>query len=161
LGPQVLINESWYYVSLSEILGYSIVDDQERPCGLRLVEWIRGYAALQCLAYERYSRNGKSGLYFGALRETLVGLLDRVGMKDRAAETFIDRASLQVSSRDLFDQPLIRMQDGSLLIFGPGILNADPARLTLSAIGNQGEQLGRKGKAYEGEMLRFFEELGF
>ena len=163
LPPGVFVSarEAHSDVSLSEILGYSIVDDQERPCGLRLVEWIRGYAALQCLADERYSQDGKSSLYFSVPRQTLIALLDRVGLKDGAAETFIDQASLRASSRDLFDQPLIRMQDGSLLLFGPGILTSDPARLALSAIGNQSQQLGRKGKAFEGEMLRFFRGQGF
>ena len=163
LPPGVFVSaqEAHSGVALSEILGYAIVDDHERPCGLRLVEWIRGYAALQCLAGERYSQHGKSSLYFSVPRETLVALLDRVGLKDGSAETFIDQASLRVSSRDLFDQALIRMKDGSLLLFGPGILNSDPVRLTLSAIGNQSEQLGRKGKAFEGETLRFFERQGF
>lgn len=148
-------------VSLSEILGYAIVDDQERPCGLRLVEWVRGYAALRCLADERYAQNGKSSLCFTVPRETFVAILDRVGLKNGAAETFIDQASLRASSRDLFDQPLIRMQDGSLLFVGAGILNSDPARVTLSAIGNQNQQLGRKGKAFEQETLLFFESQGF
>jgi integrase len=163
LPPGVFVSpqEGHADVSLSEILGYSVVDDQERPCGLRLVEWVRGYAALQCLAAERYSLQGKNGLYFSMPRETLAALLDRVGLKDGAAKTFIDQASLRATSRDLFDQPLIRMQDGSLLIFGPGILNCDAARVTLSAIGNQREQLGRRGKAFEGEILRFFEKQGF
>jgi len=160
-GAFVSAQEAHSDVSLSEILGYAIVDDQERPCNLRLVEWIRGYAALQCLADERYVRDGKSGLCTTIPRKTLVALLDRVGLKDGAAETFIDQVSIRASSRDLFDQPLIRMQDGSLLLFGPGILNSDPARVTLSAIGNQAQQLGRKGKAFEQEMLRFLKEQGF
>ena len=162
LPPGVFVSaqEAHSNVSLCEILGYSIVDDQERPCGLRLVEWIRGYATLKCLADERYAKDGKSALSFTVPRETLVAILDRVGLKNGAAETFIDQTSLRTSSRDLFDQPLIRMQDGSLLVFGPGILNSDPARVTLSAIGNQGQQLGRKGKAFEQETLRFFEKQG-
>jgi hypothetical protein len=147
-GTFVSAQEAHSGVSLCEILGYSIVDDQQRPCGLRLIEWIRGYATLQCLAEERYARDGKSGLSFTVPRKTLIATLDRVGLKDGAAETFIDQASLRASSRDLFDQPLIRMEDGSVLLFAPGILNADPARVTLSAIGNQSQQLGRKGKAF-------------
>lgn len=160
-GAFVSPQEAHSGVSLCEILGYSIVDDKERPCGLRLIEWIRGFATLQCLVDERYARDGKTGLCFTVPRETLIATLDRVGLKDGAAETFIDQASLRASSRDLFDQPLIRMQDGSLLLFGPSVLNADPARVTLSAIGNKGQQLGRKGKAFEQEMLRFFEKQGF
>jgi hypothetical protein len=96
-------------VSLSEILGYSIVDDQERPCGLRLVEWVRGYATLRCLADEQYARDGKNALCFTIPREPLVATLDRVGLKDGAAEKFINQASLRASSRDLFDQPLTRV----------------------------------------------------
>lgn len=160
-GTFVSPQEAHSGVSLSEILGYSIVDDHERPCGLRLLEWIRGYAALQCLAKERYSQHGKSGIYFSIPREDLIDLLDRVGLKDGTAEIFIDQASLRMSSRDLFDQPLIRIEDGSLLLFGPGLLNSDPARLTLSAIGNEGEQLGRKGNAFEAETLRFFQDQGY
>jgi len=163
LPPGVFVSalEAHSNVSLSEILGYSTVDDEERPCGLRLVEWIRGYATLQCLADERYAQDGKNGLCFTVPREMLVAILDRVGLKDGAAETFIDEASLRASSRDLFDQPIVRMNNGSLLVFAPGVLNSDPARVTLSAIGNQGQQLGRKGKAFEQETLRFFEEQGF
>lgn len=135
-------------MSLSEILGYAIVDDHERPGDLRLLEWIRGYSVLQCLAEERYARRGKSGINFVVSREEPISRLDSLGLKNGAAETFVDRASFSMSSRDLFDQPLIRLEDGSLLVFGPGILNSDPARLTLSAIGKDGEQLGRKGKAF-------------
>jgi hypothetical protein len=47
------------------------------------------------------------------------------------------------------------------MVFGPGILNSDPARLTLSAIDKGGEQLGRKGNAFEAEMLSFFEKQGY
>lgn len=125
------------------------------------MEWIRGYAVLQCLAEERYSQHGKSAINFVVPRVELVTLLERLGLKDGAAEKFVDRASLTMLSRDLFDQPLVRLDDGSLLVFGPGILNSDPARLTLSAIGKKGEQLGRKGRAFEAEMLRLFEGLGY
>lgn len=163
LPPGVFVSaqEAHSDVSLSEILGYSIVDDQERPCGLRLIEWIRGYATLRCLSDERYVQAGRNGLCATVPRETLIAVLDRVGLKDGTAEIFIDLVSLRASSRDLFDHPLIRMEDGSLLVFGPGILTSDPARLTLSAIGNQGKQLGRKGKAFEQETLAFFVKQGF
>ena len=148
-------------VSLSEILGYSIVDDKETPGGIRLVEWLRGYAVLQQLAEQSYAQDGEGGLCATHRREDLIAILDRLGLKNGAAEGFIDLASLTMSSRDLFDQPLIRMQNGDLMLFGPGILNADPARITLSAIANRGEQLSRKGKTFEAEMLKFFQEEGF
>jgi hypothetical protein len=47
-------------VSLSEILGYSIVDDMERPGGLRLLEWVRGYAVLKELGRQRAHKDNAS-----------------------------------------------------------------------------------------------------
>ncbi|WP_220432913.1 hypothetical protein, partial [Raoultella terrigena] len=44
--------------ALEQYLGYGVVGDQERPAGLRLVEWVRGYCALIILARE----TGRSGL---------------------------------------------------------------------------------------------------
>lgn len=148
-------------VSLSEMLGYSILSDKETPGGLRLIEWLRGYAVLQQIAEERYAASGKNGLFFTLRRADLVATLDRLGLKNGAAERFVDLTSLQMSSRDLFDQPLIRMQDGQLMLFGPGVLTADPGRVTLCAIGNLGEQLSRKGKSFEKETLKFFRDEGF
>lgn len=155
-GAFVSSAEAHAGVSLSEMLGYSVVDDKETPGGLRLVEWLRGYAVLQQLAGQSYADKGGDGLCVCYDRAELVDILDRLGLKNGAAERFIDRASLTVSSRDLFDQPLVRMQSGQLMLFGPGMINADPARVTLSAIGNLGEQLSRKGKTFETEMLKFF-----
>ncbi|MDW9547927.1 NERD domain-containing protein [Sinorhizobium meliloti] len=163
LPPKTFVSaqEAHSGVSLSEILGYSIVSDHNRTCGLRLVEWIRGYATLRCLSEERYQRDGRNGLCFSIDRAELHTILNRVGLKNGTADIFIDEASLRMSSRDLFDQPLIRMHGGSLHVFGPSLLTADPARLTLSSIGNRGAQLERKGKAFENDMLRFFKERGF
>jgi hypothetical protein len=160
LPPGVFVSpqEAHAGVALSEILGYSIIDDEERPADLRLVEWVRGYAALQVLAQQRYDQLGTAGIYFTIPRAELLGILERVGMKNGAAGTFIDRASLKVGSRDLFDQPLIKTADDKLLVFGPGLLTADPARVTLSTLGNESEQLSRKGKAFEKQMLGFFED---
>ncbi|MBW6418041.1 nuclease-related domain-containing protein [Celeribacter sp. PS-C1] len=160
LPPGVFVSpqEAHAGVALSEILGYSIVDDDERPAGLRLIEWVRGYSTLQVLAQQRYDDLGTIGLYFTIPRAELLGILERVGMKNGAAATFIDRASLKVNSRDLFDHPLIRTSEDRLIVFGPGLLTADPARVTLSALGNESEQLSRKGRAFEKQMLAFFKD---
>lgn len=148
-------------VMLSETLGYAIVDDQERPGGLRLIEWIRGYAVLQLLAEQHYPTEAERGLFPIVSRDELVSTLDRLGLKNGAAERFVDLASFGMSSRDMFDQPLVRMGDGKLLLFSPGVLLSDPGRVTLSAIGNLGEKLSRKGKSFERETLKFFEDEGF
>lgn len=160
-GTFVSAQEVHAGVSLSEMLGYAIVDDHEKPGGLRLIEWLRGYAVLQQLAEQSYEKGGEPGLCATHRRDALVAILERLGLKEGAADRFIDLASLSMSSRDLFDQPLIRLQGGDLMLFGAGIINADPARVTLSAIANLGAQLSRKGKTFETEMLKFFREERF
>ncbi len=68
-------------------------------------------------------------------RAELHTILERVGLKNGTADIFHRRASLRMSSRYLFDQPLIRMHGDSFARFCPSLLTADPARLTLSSIG--------------------------
>lgn len=148
-------------VSLSEALGYSIVNDKATPGGIRLIEWLRGYAALRVLAEERYHAEGMMGLYFALPRSDLLVILTRLGLSESSAKRFVDLTSLKMSSRDLFDQPLIRMQNDHIMVFGPGVLTSALERVTLSAIGNLGEQLSRKGKAFETETLKFFRQEGF
>ena len=159
-GQFVSAQEAHASVALCEMLGYSIVDDQDRPCGLRLTEWIRGYAALGRLAHDRCAGRGVDTMRVVLPRQDLIAMLERVGLEGGAAERFIEEASFRSSSRDLFDQPLIRMEDGSVVLFLPGILAADPARVTLSAIGSREEKLGKKGKAFERETLKFFRGQG-
>jgi hypothetical protein len=49
LAPEAFVCEEEIHaaISLSEIFGYAIATDQERPAGLRLVEWLRGYSVLE------------------------------------------------------------------------------------------------------------------
>jgi len=148
-------------VSLSEIVNYSIVDDWERPGGLRLLEWIRAYCVLQQLARNRASRDNSSGnLVFVVAREELISVLKRCGLSQQSASRFVKAAALKESSADLFDSPLINMQDG-LLVFGPALIAANPARVVLSIISQLGEPLARKGKAFEADILSFLKEEGF
>jgi hypothetical protein len=55
-GDFVSAEEIHAAVSLSEILGYAIASDMEQPGGLRLLEWVRGYAVLKELGQQRLQR---------------------------------------------------------------------------------------------------------
>jgi hypothetical protein len=155
----VSAEEAHAAVSLSEILSYNIADDQERPAGMRLVEWLRGYAVLKQLAEERNSKGSDvADLTFAISREELLALLEKCGLNEGTASIFVDAATLKRSSRDLFDSPLIKMADGSLMVFSPGLITANTAGVVLSTIANLGEPLSRKGKAFEQDILSFFKD---
>ena len=161
LPPDDLVSaeEGHAGVSLSEILGYSIVDDTERPGGLRLLEWVRGYAVLKELgqARARDQKSSGSDLTVVFSEAELLDILERCGLEKAVAAQFVRRASLHKSSRDMFDCPLVRQQDGNILLFAPAVIDVNIPLAVLSNLSNRGEELGRKGKAFEAhirEILR-------
>jgi hypothetical protein len=97
----VSAKEAHSAVALSEILGYSVADDRERPAGLRLVEWLRGYAFLQCLAEDRF-KTTPTGVIILEESELAAGL-QRVGLSADAARIFIGHATLGRLSRDMYE----------------------------------------------------------
>lgn len=156
-------NELLAIMSLSEILGYAIVDDSERPGGLRLIEWVRGYAVLQKLAQIQRDKSDISGNdYMLILTESkLVGQLKAYDLKEDAARHFIAKTCLHNGSRDLYDCPLVQLRDSCYLLFGPAVIHMNIAQVVLSNLSDRGEKLGRKGKAFENSMREFFRKQGF
>jgi hypothetical protein len=120
---------------------------------LRIIEWLRGYAVLQALA-EREAQKVKAVCLPMFSAQELLAVLERCGLSAKAARVFINRVTFGRKSWDLFDHPLLGTVDGKYLLFGPAILPADLARITLSAIANLGLSLGRKGKAFEDDTRR-------
>lgn len=164
LPPEQLVSgeEAHAGVSLSEALGYSIVDDDERPGGLRLLEWVRGYAVLKEIAQSHTVNNDVSGDAYAVLlaESELVGILQACGLDGDLASQFIARTCLHRSSRDMFDCPLVRVGPSSYLLFAPSVMNLNIALVVLSNLSNRGEELGRKGKAFEQSMREVFRKRG-
>jgi hypothetical protein len=157
-GDLVSAEEGHADVSLSEILGYSIASDTERPGGLRLLEWVRGYAVLKELGKRQTEKTDASGDDFILVfaEAELLDILERCGLEHCGAARFIEQTLLHRSSRDMFDCPLIRLQDGNILLFAPAVTDANIAMTVLSNLSNRGEQLSRKGSAFEGYIREVF-----
>lgn len=149
-------------VTLSEILGYSIVDDQEKLEGLRLLEWVRGYAVLQELAKlyaeKAESNSDKDAVEIG--KEELFDKLRTCGLGEDAALSFLSVAQLRKRSRDMFDCPLVRVGSSSFLLFCPAAINTNIAVVVLSNLSNRGAELGRKGRTFEKSIQQLFLEQG-
>jgi hypothetical protein len=160
LPPDALISPEELHggVSLSEILGYPIVNDTERPAGLRLVEWVRGYAVLKELGRQRAHKADATGddLLPVFTEDELLEVLERCGLERAAAARFMELASLHRASRDMFDCPLIRLAGGKVALFAPAVLSVNIAMVVLSNLSNRTEELGRKGKAFEEHIREVF-----
>lgn len=156
-ADMVSAQEGHSAVLLCEWLSLDIASDIKRYAGLRLLEWNRGYSTLQCLSV---ARKAEGSLYVSYPRAELVSLLQRVGLAGPLADIFIDRASLRKGSPDLFDQPLVRCADGSLLCFVSAISAAIPARQVMSTLAGLGVQIDKKGKLFEEHILQLFKGEG-
>ncbi len=158
----VSMEEAHADVSLSEVLGYSIVEDEERPEGLRLLEWVRGYIVLKEIAKARTQDETATGdTYVIRLEKVeLLGILQACGLKEDAAACFIAHTSLHRSARDMFDCPLVRVGASGYFLFAPAVIDLNVAMTVLSNLSNRGAELGRKGKAFEHVIQEVFRKRG-
>ncbi|WP_338661286.1 nuclease-related domain-containing protein [Pararoseomonas sp. SCSIO 73927] len=145
-------------LSLSDTVGYEIVGDTERPGGLRLVQWVRGYACLASLASALTESTPPK--LIRVPEETLTDILTRASLSSSEAATFLDAVSFGRSSRDLFDAPIVRTATDWLLI-GPALSAPRMAKIVPSLLASRKVQLRRKGAAFEKRVLTFLKGKGF
>lgn len=143
----VTLGEKAALVSLEDILGYSILEDQEQPAGIRLLEWIRGYAILKEIANSSFNKNGF--LTTIMTESKLLKIFKSCGISRKKAKKFFSLISLQKSSRDMHDYPLIQIEGEKYLIYGPTLLDMNIALVVLSNLSTHRIDLSRKGQAFE------------
>lgn len=153
------LNGAGYLVT---VLGEDIFHDDRRFAGLRLVEWLRGYALLGLLA-DRASATGGTTLDRHLLhfrRGELEAHMTGAGLGTEEAEGFIHHASIHRRSGDLFDTPLLQLPGGEFLLIGMAALNADPGQLTLSRLNSLEVAPKDKGTVFERAVMELFESKG-
>lgn len=139
---------------LEQYLAYPVVGDQERPGGLRLVEWVRGYCALMLLA-----RDAKASEIIRT-RSGWQDYLARYGLAAAESDVLIARLTFGRSSRDLFDHPFIKLADGRYRLFSIALRSLSVPIVVLSTLSHLGVQLKRKGKSFEVVVRETFENAG-
>jgi hypothetical protein len=106
-------HEALNSLSLSEAVGYNIAEDLERPGGLRLVQWVRGYMALAAWASKQ--RGDQQELILEIDPAEARGLLQRMSLTRDEADIFLDAVSFGAGSRDFFMPRLFELRkSGSL-----------------------------------------------
>ncbi|VTU32054.1 hypothetical protein RA8CHR_04481 [Variovorax sp. RA8] len=156
LPPRGLLSTEELQVlwGVSQALAYDVREDQERPGGLRLVEWIRGYCVLKELAQTTKPSD---------LVKTMSGwqhFLAGCGFTAGVAERLVKQLTFRRSSRDLFDHPFVKREDGKYLLFKGSFVSMNIATVVFSAIGSLGEQFQKKGKSFERAVRQTFEDAG-
>lgn len=143
------------------------LDSNQTFFGLPLSAWVRGYALLICLAGK--TDPGKLCL----VSETeLQQKLQLYGLTAPQAYSFISNTCLVSGSDDMFDTPLVRVADGSLIVFTPvlgaltlwrvvlsRITSLNRARL-LTPVEKNENIFSDKGAAFEEEMRKRCKDAG-
>lgn len=160
-GAYVSIGERQAADVLEIALSTDIAADNSLYGGLRLVEWIRGYAVLCNIAEDAArSRGGDDRLLVVVGTDQLVQQLRRLGLSLERAKLFIDKVTFRASSHDVVDEPIIRMETGDCLLFGPSLVNGEVGRVLLSKLSRDGVDFDKRGRRFERQMVEQFEAWG-
>lgn len=150
-------------VTLEAILGYSIIDDQEKPGGLRLLKWVRGYAVLKVLAQtaslDNKNPNGEDFMMIIS-KIKLMEILQSCKLENEESQRFISLVSLHRSSRDMHDCPLININDDQYFIFAPSLIAGNIPTEIISNISSRNITLPQKGSSFENYMREFLRDHG-
>lgn len=146
-------------------------DDQSQQfAGISLRNWIRGYAFYECLAYS--DEGNPISSIENISYSYLVGALTKIGIPADQASAFINLTTFQNSLIDLYDSPLLKVNDGSFRFFAPAFHSPAISVIILSRIGSINRsrnkdaeksipvQFQDKGKKFENKILKLFEDNG-
>lgn len=156
----ISLNELHSATTLSQLLSGEITNDHAQYAGLTLAEWVRGYSALQCICEAALDTGEPDRLTIKFSRSDLESLLEQLGLSNGTAKAFIEHATFRKASRDLFDQPLIKMQDGSLILLALAGASSSIPNIILSTLGMLEVNLDSRGKRFERRIIEFLEKQG-
>lgn len=146
--------------ALSQLLSGEITEDYALYGGLTFAEWIRGYSALQSVCETALETGDPDRLTIRFGRPDLVAFLERLGLHSGKAEVFIEHATYRKASRDLFDQPLIKLQNGSFILLALSGAASSIPNVILSTLGMLEVNLDVRGKRFEKSVIKFLDKQG-
>lgn len=143
-------------VTISEILNFNVNDDNSTYEDLTIMEWVRGYSVLKKLFTINNNEENNNKLKIHPSK--LILELQRNGITLEKAKKFISLTSFSRDSRDLYDCPIINMEDGNLLLLKSCLVSASTPLAILSRFSSLSIQIRKKGKAFEKSIVKLFLE---
>ncbi|BDE71629.1 hypothetical protein GY15_22850 [Delftia sp. 670] len=145
---------------LSQLLSVDLKHDQSEYAGLTFSEWIRGYSVLQNISDSAMETGDADRLTMRFSESQLVEMLQRLGLQGNKAHSFISHATYRKASRDLFDQPLLKLKDGSYLLLAIAAAASSIPKIILSTLGMLEVNLDARGKRFEKSMIDLLNQNG-
>lgn len=151
------VDEAHAGTMLGQYLGLRL--DQTKAGTLLLSERLRGYAVLKLLVETSVEADGT---YFPVLTHAKVKAeLLRCGLSLASANAFIKVATFNRSSRDMYDQPMIRLSNGSYCLFGFSLIASSLVKLMISSLENAKLSFPKRGPAFEKQIIDLLRAQGF
>lgn len=141
-GVYISLEEIAAVNAIEQMLAVDVFSDSERHGGLRLIEWIRGYSSLKRLAID----GGANAL---RTRSGWLHYFSGYGLSAEAAGQVIENLTFRSTSRDLYDHPFLKHEDGTYRLFMPAVRYANVAMVVFSALSHLSADLGAKGARFE------------
>lgn len=145
---------------LSQLLSVDLTSDNSEYAGLTFAEWIRGYSVLQSISSEVLEIGDADRLTVRFSDTEIVEMLQRLGLQGDKAQDFIKHATYRKASRDLFDQPLIKLQDGGYLLLAIAAATSSIPKVILSTLGMLEVNLDGRGKRFEASVIDLLNRHG-
>ncbi|MDB6095540.1 MAG: hypothetical protein JWM32_3102 [Verrucomicrobia bacterium] len=159
-GPDNFISaeEAVAYEYLSDTLFLPMAEEAEHVGDLPVKAWLRGYAYVS--RYCAQTRDGTPILETVILSRTQVFEgLQSVGMKREWAERFLKHTTFAKGSRDLMDEPFVRMKGDELLFFAPGYRSPVLSTIVMSRVSRFKAALSKRGERFEDAVRGLFQRL--
>lgn len=151
----VSIDELISGMALENAFHWPLHENKNEYSGLTILEWVRAYSTIKCLAESLLETDESKGIYTTD-QQYLSDLLQRAGLSADKAIQFIKHITFSKDSPDLYDAPLLRDGSGALhflyQFYGP----VQPFHLVTSQFGKLGHQIKSKGNRFEDALAEAF-----
>ena len=159
MPPAAFISFAEGHASEALYRALSMPLEEARLGDLTVAELLRCYALLHTIADQLFRESGN--LFPRITQDDLTQRLVRCGVSTPAAQAFLTTAIFRRSSRDLYDAPLIRCADGTLMLFGWTMLHLDLPKVVLSSMSRQDAYIDDKGSSFEKRIIELLAAQGF
>lgn len=155
----VSLEEAFADISISQFLCTTVADHEAEPGGLRIIEWVRGFASLKLFAMQKLNQGNADGPHL-LDRGEIHAFLSARGLSSDKADCFIDSIIFSRQEPDLFDAPLIAVADGQLLLCTDVAGSINPVEVVLSKLATVSADLSWRGPAFEEAVRELFQTNG-
>ncbi|MEZ8215885.1 MULTISPECIES: hypothetical protein [Vibrio] len=156
LSDRIFLNENEVLacITLGDVFCVDIFLDKKTYNELTLSEWIRSYFIFQWLSVQ-VSRKSINNILS---REEIINYFDAKGISRNKSEVFIDLVTFSQSSQDLYDCPLIKLENNDYYFAYYSCLNFSVPNVILSRFSSLEIELSDKGVNFESDVVDFLKD---